>query len=150
VDRAAEEAEPDFELIALDPQRLRKRIEATAMRPIIDAPAVFRVYASCPQCGRATPPEELNGTQPRCLNCQDWHEKAITLLNVAEGCHECKLTWEQIRERAPDADEKVKMYVVPRDGTYQVLCRACCELYVHKVRALYAGTAFAEKMKIGR
>jgi hypothetical protein len=34
------------------------------------------------------------------------------------------------------------MYVVPRDGIYQILCRECAARYLPKRHDLYKGTAF--------
>jgi hypothetical protein len=110
------------------------------------APAVFRLYAKCPQCGKHCAPEELAGSQPRCYQCQEWHERAVNVLNASLGCYDCKKSWEQFRAEAGPAE--VKMYIVPRDGIYQVLCRPCCDEFVRLSRALYAGTAFAEAMKL--
>ena len=110
------------------------------------APAVFRLYAQCPQCSRHCAPEELVGTQPRCYRCQDWSERAAHVIDAAAGCQECLASWQQLRERAPGAD--VKVYVVPSDGIYKVLCRPCCDDFVRKSRFLYAGTAFRETMKL--
>ncbi len=111
-----------------------------------ESAAVFRMYAQCPQCGRYCPPEELKGTQPRCYDCQDWHERTVNVIEASIGCHECKKTWIELRDSGTGAE--MKMYVVPRDGTYQVLCRPCCDEFVRLSRALYAGTAFAEMMKL--
>jgi hypothetical protein len=41
------------------------------------------------------------------------------------------------------------MYVVQKDGIYQVLCLACVQVYAPKRRDLYKGTKFgAEVLKI--
>ena len=108
--------------------------------------AVFRLWGKCPQCGRHCAPEELKGTQPRCYHCQEWHEMAVNVMEASAGCAECGKTWDQFRDEGGPAE--LKMYVVPRDGIYQVLCRPCCDEFVRLSRQLYAGTAFAEKMKL--
>jgi len=37
------------------------------------------------------------------------------------------------------------MYVVPKDGIYQMLCSACSRPYVSKRADLYRGTEFGRK-----
>jgi hypothetical protein len=87
--------------------------------------------------------------QTICENCLDWHQRAIDLLagNAISGCQACGATWATLRDRPqggpPGAD--VRLYVVPRDGVYQVLCKTCVAPYVAKRGDLYRGTAFARR-----
>jgi hypothetical protein len=77
-----------------------------------------------------------------CARCLEWHLHALALLSgdIPPGCQECGLTFRVLQRAAGDAD--VRLYVVPRDGIYQVLCRRCCDLYVRSRRDLYKGTEF--------
>lgn len=112
------------------------------------APAVFRVQAICRYCAKARPAEEILTGAGICVRCLEWHQRALDLLagELPPGCQECGLTFERIRDATAGAE--VKMYVVPRDGIYQVLCRPCCDVYVRKARTLYRGTAFAKSQNL--
>jgi hypothetical protein len=78
-----------------------------------------------------------------CMNCLDWHQRALDLLagHAMPGCQECCATWATLRDQAPGVE--VRLYVVPRDGIYQVLCASCVGPYVRARRDLYVGTPFA-------
>ncbi len=71
-----------------------------------------------------------------CDVCLDWHNRAIELLagNEIPPCQECG----KIAQR---------LYVVPRDGVYQVLCRRCVGPYVSKRADLYRGTAYGASVE---
>jgi hypothetical protein len=122
--------------------------EAVVEEDRLVAPAVFRVQAMCRYCGKARPAEEILTGAGICVRCLEWHQIALDLLagKLPRGCQECGLSFETIRALAPGAE--VKMYVVPRDGIYQVLCRPCCDVYVRKARTLYRGTAFAKSQNL--
>jgi hypothetical protein len=80
--------------------------------------------------------------QTICDHCLEWHQRALDLLagNAMPGCQACGATWATLRDREPGIE--VRLYVVPRDGIYQVLCAACVGPYVRARRDLYVGTAF--------
>jgi hypothetical protein len=123
-------------------------LEASPVNETPEAPAVLRVQIQCRYCHKYRPAEELLGIARMCLYCREWHAHALEVLSgaVPKGCQECGLSFEQIRVSTFDAD--VKMYVVPLDGIYQVLCRPCCGEFVRKSRDRYQGTAFAERMNL--
>jgi hypothetical protein len=109
-----------------------------------------RLKVRCHYCSRFRPQWRVHqlGTpgkpaQTICDVCLDWHQRAIDVLagNAISGCQACGATWATLRDREPGVD--VRLYVVPRDGIYQVLCKACVTPYVAKRGDLYAGTAFA-------
>jgi hypothetical protein len=77
-----------------------------------------------------------------CDDCMDWHQKAIALLagEAITGCQGCGASWEILCDR--DLDSRIPLYVVPKDGIYQVLCSLCVRPYVAKRADLYRGTAF--------
>jgi hypothetical protein len=63
------------------------------------------------------------------------------------GCQGCSATWEFLRDST--LGEEVRLFVVPRDGIYQVLCAACVRVYLPKRADLYGGTQFgAETLKL--
>jgi len=83
-----------------------------------------------------------------CARCLEWHLHAMDLLagRVPPGCQECGATMQALVRAAGNAD--VRLYVVPRDGIYQVLCKRCCDVYVRSRRDLYKGTEFGAKQKL--
>ena len=84
--------------------------------------------------------------QKICDLCMEWHLHAIEFLGgaVPRGCQECGISFETMRECLQNAE--VRMYVVPKDGIYQLLCVSCVEKYMPKKRDLYAGTWFGDKV----
>ena len=53
----------------------------------------------------------------------------------------------QLQEQILGAE--VRMYVVPKDGIYQLLCAGCVKPYLPKRKDLYRGTKFGtETLKI--
>ena len=84
-----------------------------------------------------------------CEYCLDWHHHAIAFLGgaIPRGCQECGVTWETLREVTPGI--AVKMYVVQKDGIYQLLCATCCDQYLPKRADLYKGSQFgSETLKL--
>jgi hypothetical protein len=77
-----------------------------------------------------------------CDHCIEWHIKAGEFLagRAMPGCQACLASWEFLRDSAPGVE--VRLYVVPKDGIYQVLCAACFLPYVSKRVDLYTGTPF--------
>ena len=66
---------------------------------------------------------------------------------VPRGCQDCGASWEFLRDS--ELGDRVKMYCIPRDGIYQLLCATCVRKYAPKRADLYAGTAFGrEALKI--
>ncbi len=54
---------------------------------------------------------------------------------------------ETLREVTPGI--AVKMYVVQKDGIYQLLCATCCQQYLPKRADLYSGSQFgSEALKL--
>ncbi len=96
----------------------------------------FRVY-------RLTPGQVI------CDHCLDWHFHALEFLagGVARGCQECQTSWAVLRDST--ASVEVRMYVVPKDGIYQLLCATCVQRYLPKRSDLYKGTQFgSETLKL--
>jgi hypothetical protein len=107
----------------------------------------------CHYCSHFRPAwrvHQLSGAaQTICDYCFEWHNKAIEFLagRAMPGCQKCGATWEFLRDSTPGVE--VRMYVVPRDGIYQLLCAGCIRPYVEKRADLYRGTAFgADSLKI--
>lgn len=104
---------------------------------------------TCSFCSRQLPAWRVHqlGTVERpaqtiCDDCLDWHNKAIALLagEAIPGCQGCGATWEILCDR--ELGSRIPLYVVPKDGIYQVLCSLCLRAYAPKRADLYRGTPF--------
>src|SRR4051812_46914349 len=98
----------------------------------------------CNYCSRFLPAWRVHRFGPEaapaqtfCDDCLDWHLKALDLLagNAIPGCQGCGASPEKLRDLSPDVE--FRLYVVPRDGLYQVLCQTCVRPYVGQRRDLY-------------
>jgi len=100
----------------------------------------------CNFCTRSLPAwrvHKLAGeAQTICDDCLDWHNKAIALLagKAIPGCQGCLASWEFLRDSS--LGSRISLYVVPKDGIYQVLCAVCLRGYLPKRAELYRETAF--------
>ena len=99
----------------------------------------------CNYCSKELPVHrvhQLKRAQIICDNCLDWHNKAMEFLagGCIPGCQQCERSWNVLRDSTPGVE--VKLYVVPKDGVYQVLCRSCVGVYLPKRTDLYRGTEF--------
>lgn len=106
------------------------------------------IAVKCHYCSRQLPAwrtHQITAAQRICDDCLEWHNKAIALLagGPIPGCQCCGATWELQRDR--EISVEVRMYVVPKDGIYQVLCALCVRPYVSARGDLYRGTAFGTK-----
>lgn len=84
-----------------------------------------------------------------CDYCLEWHNNALEFLagNYKPGCQCCGATWEFLHDSTVGVE--IRMYVVPKDGIYQILCAACIKPYMSKRADLYSGTVFgAEVLKV--
>lgn len=83
-----------------------------------------------------------------CRRCHEWHGHALAVLAGAmpRGCQECGLSLEQLNDL--DVSAITRMYVVPMDGIYAVLCLPCKEAYCAKRGDLYRGTEFGTRLKL--
>jgi hypothetical protein len=91
----------------------------------------------------------LSTGQAICEYCLDWHASALEFLGsglTPRGCQECGATWEALRDRDP-LNLAVRMYVVPKDGIYQLLCDTCVLPYTAKRADLYRGTPYWTALK---
>lgn len=86
----------------------------------------------------------LTNAQTICDHCLEWHQHAIEFLagGTIPGCQECERTFEFLRDSTPGVE--IRMYVVPKDGIYQVLCQACIQPYLPKRADLFRGTEFGK------
>jgi len=89
---------------------------------------------------------QLAAGQTICDYCLEWHCNALEVLGggVPRGCQECGASWELLRDSTLGVE--VKVYVVPKDGIYQVLCLACVRKYTAKRADLYRGTRFGSEV----
>ena len=99
----------------------------------------------CNYCSQEMPVHRVHKfhrAQTICDKCLDWHNKAMEFLagDRIPGCQQCERSWEVLRDSTPGVE--VKLYVVPKDGVYQVLCRSCVGAYLPKRADLYRGPEF--------
>ena len=106
----------------------------------------------CHYCSRHRTPHEIinigTGGAKICWNCYEWHVKALGVLagHPPPGCQECGVTFTQLKEITPGGN--VRMYLHPKDGMYQVLCRRCSDRYTPKRLDLYGDTQFGWNRKL--
>lgn len=103
----------------------------------------------CNYCSRQLLParcHRLESQQVVCDDCLAWHFHALDVLGgaIPRGCQECGLTWEKLRETEISVD--IRMYVVPKDGIMQILCRNCIRRYAAKRPDLYRNTDFGRNV----
>ncbi len=113
----------------------------------MSVPNVLRVQ--CNFCSRFHPSfrvHKLTRAQTICDDCFDWHHKALEVLAgaVPDSCQSCGVKTVNFVDNDPTA--QTRMYLVPRDGIYQILCRNCVETYLPKRADLYRGTEFGSKV----
>lgn len=111
--------------------------------PFANVPGVLSVR--CHFCSKQRPAgrtHQLTNAQRICDYCLEWHNKAIEFLGGGPipGCQGCDATWEFLRDSQIGVE--IRMYVVPKDGIYQVLCPACVRPYLPKRSDLFKGTRF--------
>jgi hypothetical protein len=116
------------------------------------------VQLRCHYCSRWRPPwrvhqlggDGLDAAQTICDHCLEWHHTAIEFLagRRLPGCQNCGMTAEALREllNSGDGTVEVRLYVLPKDGVYQVLCAACVRPYMGKRADLYHGTPFGSNI----
>jgi hypothetical protein len=82
-----------------------------------------------------------------------WHLHALEFRNgtaMPRGCQECGVMLaDLIAALAPD-EEYARLYVVPKDGILQMLCKPCMEAYLSKRKDIYGPTRDWHLGKIGR
>jgi hypothetical protein len=102
--------------------------------------------SKCHYCSHFRPEWRVHrlgvAAQTICDYCLEWHHRALDVLagRAISGCQTCGASWETLRDRSPGVE--VKLYVVPKDGIYQVLCADCIQPYTGARRDLYGGTAY--------
>ena len=122
------------------------RQSATALGAI--APHVVTVR--CNYCSKFRPEWRVHklagNAQTICDYCLEWHNHAMDFLAGAcpRGCQACGATSEQLLEKSGTVE--FRLYVVPRDGIYQLLCGPCVRPYVSARADLFRGTAFGSRL----
>jgi hypothetical protein len=102
----------------------------------------------CNFCSRQVAPSSAHRTGTAgplvCDNCLDWHFHALGVLGgeTPRGCQECGRTWERMQAESPAIEMAVRVFVVQKDGIYQMLCPVCAARYLPKRADLYQGTEF--------
>jgi hypothetical protein len=106
------------------------------------------IAVGCHFCSRQLAPSRVHkigsGGQTICDYCLEWHFRALEFLGgaVPRGCQECGRTWETMQAESPAIEMAVRVFVVQKDGIYQMLCPVCAAKYVPKRADLYQGTEF--------
>jgi hypothetical protein len=121
---------------------------------IVPVPAVLSTR--CHYCSKFRNPHEIipigTGGALMCFHCYEWHTKSLNALatgSAPPGCFECRVTWAELRARPASGDEtSVKMYLVPKDGIYQLLCRTCSDAYERKRADLLGDTVYGHLNKL--
>jgi hypothetical protein len=113
--------------------------------------AAIIMAGRCNWCSRPVSPHDLfnfSTGQAMCQRCHEWHGHALGVLagEMPRGCQECGLTREQLN--AFETGPTTRMYVVMKDGIYQVLCMTCKNVYCAKRADLYRGTEFGARLKL--
>jgi hypothetical protein len=116
---------------------------------MVNVPGVVSVR--CHYCSKEYPAwrtHQMHTAQRICDYCLDWHNKAIEFLagRGLPGCQVCGASWEFLHDSTLGVE--VRMYVVPKDGIYQILCSTCIRPYVSVRKDLYGGTAFGAQLKL--
>jgi hypothetical protein len=109
------------------------------------------VMVRCHYCSRELPQwrvHHLTRAQTICDHCLEWHNHALEFLagQIPPGCQACNSSWEFLRDSQIGVE--IRMYVVPRDGIYQLLCPTCVQPYIAKRADLYRGTEFGKSLKV--
>ena len=109
------------------------------------------IMARCHWCSRWQLPGDLlrlSTGQPMCFRCHEWHGHALQVLGGAlpRGCQECRMSLEDLATLT--GDPAMRMFVVPKDGIYQVLCAPCKDAYCRKRQDLYKNTKFGQELKL--
>jgi hypothetical protein len=105
------------------------------------------VAVRCHFCSRQLPTWRTHQlamyAQRICDDCLEWHSKALEFLagGAMPGCQSCGATFDFLRDSAIGVED-IRMYFVPKDGVYAVLCATCCGPYVAKRADLYRETPF--------
>lgn len=104
------------------------------------------VAIRCHWCSRELPSHRVHrlaSNQVICDHCLEWNFHALDFLGGAmpKGCQVCGQSWENLCAMEP-GQSNVRMYVVPKDGILQLLCKGCAQPYVQKRADLYRGTQF--------
>lgn len=102
----------------------------------------------CNWCSKQRPEfrvHRLQSNQVICDYCLEWHGHALEVMGgaVPVGCQECQRPTHELT--ADPLVLAVRLYVVPRDGIYQLLCGPCKDTHAPKHADLYRGTEYGRQ-----
>lgn len=108
------------------------------------SPAVVLTLA-CHFCSKHHFPyrtHRLGSGQLICDDCMAGHFHALDVLAgaIPQGCQECGVGFRGLAQS--EITDEVRMYVVPKDGILQTLCKHCAHKYTKKRPDLYHGTDY--------
>jgi hypothetical protein len=110
------------------------------------------IRVRCHYCSKFRSPHEIvnigTGGAMMCWHCLEWHKEALMVLagHPPPGCQECGVTFAELKGIDPGGN--VRMYVHPKDGLYQVLCKPCSDAYLPKRVDLYGDTQYGWDKKL--
>ena len=83
-----------------------------------------------------------------CWKCWERHLEALSMLKGDRlwSCGGCKLSVQELNEQS--TRPYISMWVVFKDGIYQVLCTPCRLGYEQKRKDLFKGTPYGDKIKL--
>ena len=106
----------------------------------------------CHYCSKFRAPGDIRsmgtGGVKICLHCLEWHGKAMRMLagEPPPGCQNCGLKFRDLKEF--DHLGNLRMYLVVKDGIYQIHCETCSDEYVRKRADLYGDTVYGRRKGI--
>lgn len=104
------------------------------------------IRVQCNYCSRFHHPGDflpMPGGVKFCRKCYENHERALEVFagDPPRECQGCQRHFDEL----PDGPDGNVLYVVTKDGIYQVLCDPCIRSYRPKRRDLYRGTVFGHQ-----
>jgi hypothetical protein len=117
-------------------------------------PAIRTEQVKCRFCSKWISKHEAVGAPERgfaCHKCIEWHFHALDVLGgaVPHGCQECSTSFEYLAAlKESQGQHDIRMYVVPKDGIYQLLCTRCKDAYVRKRADHYGDTSFGNALNL--
>jgi hypothetical protein len=113
----------------------------------VSLPNLFPVQCNwCSHYRPAYASHQLENGLTICEYCLQRHIEALDFLGTGrlpDTCQCCGKTWVHL---AATAEIAIKIYIVPKDGIYQLLCDSCIGPYTLKRSDLYKGSRFGASL----
>lgn len=98
-----------------------------------------RARFKCRRCSQYRFIEEFVGGGPvegYCHECWSWNAIEIARIRGITGCCDCQLTFERLKAIGR------RMFLVPKDGIYQILCQVCNDRWELLVKEMFKATRY--------